>query len=561
MEIYRVQKFTGITPRTSSNTAAVSTRPSSVATPVPLNTLQDSSPASSNTNRNSDAGFVLNVPVEDILEHVSAAELEIYETNAAGRREEEEQKWRGYLRRQAGLRESCSDSASEATSMSGVSKEESVERAVRKPIGSGRRGRPLLKKLPMQRKSEEGTRRKRRKLDQSSSQRSSVSAAISSKAVSSGAPVSGPLGRSGITQFAKSGSSTAIGSTSKQGKSALGPKKRVPTTKVEENDDSEPEYEILRIHEDRLFEPPPSKFGALKPNAIHKYLVEWKDWHNPEDFTWEPLNNLLNAKAEIRKYLAAKDLKRRPKPQTKVNNRPSSPPAEYEVLRIHDDKVTSTPSTLGASKSLSTTTKYLVEWKDWPDSHDFTWEPPENLSNAQTELRKFIKGKDRKRLLKEKLEENKKNQLVNASSREEFSRELPTGRTAGYGQGANASERSSRRSSPRKKTHFATVREAPTPTSSEHSRDASEQIESQTTLARSSHRRKPLTGTRASASIQGAYPSSEFGRFRGMASALSRFKGGLLGPRGGEQPQKPKEHRELGSEGDDDSDDDLEVGF
>jgi hypothetical protein len=48
-------------------------------------------------------------------------------------------------------------------------------------------------------------------------------------------------------------------------------------------------YVIHKIHDHRGHD------GA------YEYLVEWKDWHNPDDYTWEPQSNFMDT-AIIRKY-------------------------------------------------------------------------------------------------------------------------------------------------------------------------------------------------------------------------------------------------------------------
>ncbi|KAI9651960.1 MAG: hypothetical protein M1831_007463 [Alyxoria varia] len=559
VEIYVVRKVIRDAPNTSSKAGAASSHPTPAGASDPFDNPKDASPPDTNTNTHSYAASVLQVPVESILEHVSAAELEIFETNAAGRREEEEQKWRAYLRRKAGLRETVSESVSETTSVSGEGNVKKVEKKVKKPTGTGRRGRPPLKKLPVPRE-EEGTARKKRRVDQSDSQRSSLSAIIPPKAALSGVPVSGPLGRSGITQLARSGPSIGSGSMAKNGTSTTAQRKNVPVAGTEEDDDSEPEYEILRIHNDRLFTAPSSKSSAPRPNVTRKYLVEWKDWPDAQDFTWEPLENLSNAKAELRKYLVAKDSQRRPHEKPGENKRASSGPAEYEVLRIHNDRVSPNPSAVGASNNPDARIKYLVEWKDWPDPNDFTWEPAENFSNAQTELRKYTKAKERKRQLKEKLEENRRKQLGRSMLQEEPARQQPASREVGSDLGIGASRQSSRRSSPRKNANFLTPRGSTMATTREHSKDSFEQNETKITLHDFSRRRKPTAGMSASPSTQDASPSSETGGFS-IASALSRFKGGLLGPRGGEQPQESKERGREDGEGDEEVHDGFEVSF
>jgi hypothetical protein len=74
-------------------------------------------------------------------------------------------------------------------------------------------------------------------------------------------------------------------------------------------------------------------------------------------------------------------------PHYEIQRQPPPPPPvladeghlEYEVLEIMD------------SKLYRGRLRYLVQWKGYPERHEWTWEPTSNLSNAQDAIRDFHK--------------------------------------------------------------------------------------------------------------------------------------------------------------------------
>ena len=73
--------------------------------------------------------------------------------------------------------------------------------------------------------------------------------------------------------------------------------KKPPPPPPIELEDGEKEYEIEEILDVRRL--PTRKRG--RPGKF-KYLIHWKGWDNPEDHTWEHVDNLDNAKEMIKKY-------------------------------------------------------------------------------------------------------------------------------------------------------------------------------------------------------------------------------------------------------------------
>jgi chromobox protein 1 len=62
------------------------------------------------------------------------------------------------------------------------------------------------------------------------------------------------------------------------------------TFQVEE-DPEEDDYEVEKIMDKRV-----AKKGKVE------YLVKWKNFEDPADYTWEPANNLVAAKVLVAKF-------------------------------------------------------------------------------------------------------------------------------------------------------------------------------------------------------------------------------------------------------------------
>ena len=106
-----------------------------------------------------------------------------------------------------------------------------------------------------------------------------------------------------------------------------------------------------------------------------QYYVKWKNY---EEWTWEPLDNLLNAKSLIDKFEAAEADPKLTK-STKENGEDKSKQFEYEVEKVLK------------KRSRKGKTEYFVKWKNFNET---TWEPVANLTNAENLIEEFNKTQE-----------------------------------------------------------------------------------------------------------------------------------------------------------------------
>ena len=132
--------------------------------------------------------------------------------------------------------------------------------------------------------------------------------------------------------------------------SRFGKKAPPEPSQDEEEDEEEEEYEVEKVLKKR--------HRKGKP----EYYVKWKNYN---EWTWEPLDNLVNAKDLIDKYDADHDDKEKQ--------------YEYEV------------ETVLKKRHRKGKTEYFVKWKNFNET---TWEPLENLSNAKSLIEEFNKSQD-----------------------------------------------------------------------------------------------------------------------------------------------------------------------
>ena len=131
-------------------------------------------------------------------------------------------------------------------------------------------------------------------------------------------------------------------------------KKAPPEPSEEEEEEEEEEYEVETVLKKR--------HRKGKP----EYFVKWKNY---DETTWEPLDNLLNAKDMIDKFDA----------DQAVGSDVSDKQYEYEV-----EKVLKKRKRKGKDE-------YFVKWKNFNET---TWEPVSNLSNAANLIDEFNKSLD-----------------------------------------------------------------------------------------------------------------------------------------------------------------------
>merc|ERR1712079_914709 len=97
-----------------------------------------------------------------------------------------------------------------------------------------------------------------------------------------------------------------------------------------------------------------------------EYYVKWKNY---EEWTWEPLDNLLKAKSLIEKFNAAET----ESSATKSDKR-NEEDEEYEVEEVLK------------KRHRKGKVQYYVKWKNY---EEWTWEPLDNLANAKSLIEKF----------------------------------------------------------------------------------------------------------------------------------------------------------------------------
>ena len=140
------------------------------------------------------------------------------------------------------------------------------------------------------------------------------------------------------------------------------------------NEDNEEEYEVEKVLKKR------HRKGKVQ------YYVKWKNY---EEWTWEPLDNLLNAKSLIDKFEAAEADVKSTK-STKENGEDKTKQFEYEVEKVLK------------KRSRKGKTEYFVKWKNFNET---TWEPVANLTNAENLIDEFNKTQETEPEKKEPEEE------------------------------------------------------------------------------------------------------------------------------------------------------------
>merc|ERR1712079_948106 len=145
-----------------------------------------------------------------------------------------------------------------------------------------------------------------------------------------------------------------------------------PSSPMEES--FEEEYEVEEVLKKR------HRRGKVE------YYVKWKNY---EEWTWEPLDNLLNAKSLIEKFNAAEADVKSTK-STKENGEDKTKQFEYEVEKVLK------------KRSRKGKTEYFVKWKNFNET---TWEPVANLTNAENLIDEFNKTQETEPEKKEPEEE------------------------------------------------------------------------------------------------------------------------------------------------------------
>jgi len=140
------------------------------------------------------------------------------------------------------------------------------------------------------------------------------------------------------------------------------------------NEENEEEYEVEKVLKKR------HRKGKVQ------YYVKWKNY---EEWTWEPLDNLLNAKSLIDKFEAAEADVKSTK-STKENGEDKTKQFEYEVEKVLK------------KRSRKGKTEYFVKWKNFNET---TWEPVANLTNAENLIDEFNKTQETEPEKKEPEEE------------------------------------------------------------------------------------------------------------------------------------------------------------
>ena len=216
----------------------------------------------------------LRVVPEQILDYVSPAELEIFETQAERQRDIEQETWRTEVRRRVGISESDDISVESSAELSS------------KHSAQGRRGGPPkvnTTSIPSTGlEDKQVTTKKRRKRRRKNT---------------SGMQAGFPFPKKPRTP---------------KGSSRAAPHKN---DKLEdsENDSSEGEGEICEVariidamlHPDQAEKQTESNPWTHDP-ADYYYLVEWVGYENLEDLTWEPLENLRGSMELVQDFWATK---------------------------------------------------------------------------------------------------------------------------------------------------------------------------------------------------------------------------------------------------------------
>jgi len=134
----------------------------------------------------------------------------------------------------------------------------------------------------------------------------------------------------------------------------------------------EEDYEVEKILEKRL------------NNGKVEYLVKWKDFDDPVDYSWEPAANLTELKDLLKSFeenLAEKDSQ--PVEEDRMVDSESEDDDD-EVENILEKRIT-----------MKGKVEYLVKWKGFDDPVDYTWEPAANLPEAKELITQFEKNAKR----------------------------------------------------------------------------------------------------------------------------------------------------------------------
>ena len=123
--------------------------------------------------------------------------------------------------------------------------------------------------------------------------------------------------------------------------------------------DSDEDFEVEKILEKRV-----TKKGKVE------YLVEWKNFDDISDATWEPADNLKSVANLIKAFEKELD--------DKVDSEEDLDEDDFEVEKILERRVTKKGEV-----------EYLVKWKNYEDISDATWEPADNLESVPNLIRKF----------------------------------------------------------------------------------------------------------------------------------------------------------------------------
>ena len=130
-----------------------------------------------------------------------------------------------------------------------------------------------------------------------------------------------------------------------------------------------------------------------------EYLIKWKNYESPNDHTWEPVEALNGAVEMINKF------------ENELVNQMQNTSETYEVENILD------------KRQKGENIEYLVKWKDWNSPEDNTWEPVNVLFGAEEVIAKFEnnlkkfdrsakKAKEVDELLEKRINDNKVEYLV-----------------------------------------------------------------------------------------------------------------------------------------------------
>ena len=130
---------------------------------------------------------------------------------------------------------------------------------------------------------------------------------------------------------------------------------------LEDKVDSDEDFEVEKILEKRV-----TKKGKVE------YLVEWKNFHDISDATWEPPVNLKSVPNLIKEFEKALE--------DQVDSDQDIEEDDFEVEKILERRVTKKGNV-----------EYLVKWKNFDDISDATWEPADHLESVPNLIKKFEK--------------------------------------------------------------------------------------------------------------------------------------------------------------------------